>query len=116
LNFTFKQQDKIRKNREYTEIKISGNVFRTRQLVFNYRKAVRSRLGVIVTKKVGNAVVRNMVKRWIREIFRTEKHIFNTPLELIIIPRTSNLSYSEIKRDFLYFAGKYNEKVINNNN
>jgi len=115
LNFTLKKQDKIRKSREYSEMKFSGNVFRTKRLVFNYRRAVRSRLGVIVTKKVGNAVIRNRVKRWIREVFRTEKHIFTSPVELVVIPRSSDLNYNDIRRDFLYFAGKYNEKTTDNN-
>jgi ribonuclease P protein component len=115
LNFTFKRQDKIRKGREYSELKITGEVFRTKRLVFNYRRSSHSRLGVIVTKKVGNAVMRNKVKRWIREVFRTEKGVFVSPLELVVIPRSSDLSYADIKRDFLYFSEKYNEKSNRNN-
>ncbi len=116
LNFTFKRQDKIRKSREYSELKAYGKVFRSKRLVFNYQQSEHSRLGVIVTKKVGNAVIRNRVKRWIREVFRLHKEVFRSPLELVIIPRSSDLSYNHIKRDFLFFAEKYNEKIYNNDN
>jgi ribonuclease P protein component len=34
----------------------------------------RTRLGVTVTKRVGNAATRNRIKRWSREFFRTNKH------------------------------------------
>jgi len=96
-------------------MKITGEVFRSKRLVFNYRRSSRSRLGIIVTKKVGNAVVRNKVKRWIREVFRIEKGVFVSPLELVIIPRSSDLSFTDIRRDFLFFAEKYNEKSGRNN-
>ena len=69
-----------------------------------------------MTKKVGNSVVRSRVKRWVREVFRTEKHAFVVPLELIVIPRCSDLSYQDIKRDFVYFVGKCNEKTAHYSN
>jgi ribonuclease P protein component len=116
LIFTFKRQDKIRKGREYSRLKNYGKVFRSKRLVFNYSLSNHSRLGVIVTKKVGNAVMRNKVKRWVREVFRLNRHVFASPLELVIIPRSSDLSYDHIKRDFLFFAEKYNEKVADNTN
>ena len=112
MDCTFSKQDRIRKKKDYHELKSIGKVFRTRLLVFNYNESSRSKLGVIVTKKVGNAVFRNKVKRWIREVFRTNREMFEKKLDLVIIPRSSNLSYREVKRDFFYFATKYNEKNI----
>ncbi len=115
MDCTFSRQDRIRKKRDYLKLKSSGDVFRTRLLVFNYNESSRSKLGVIVTKKVGNAVFRNKVKRWVREVFRTEREMFEKKLDVVIIPRSSNLSYREVKRDFLYFAKKYNEKNTDRN-
>lgn len=110
MDCTFSKQDRIRKKRDYHKLKDCGEVFRTRLLVFNYHESDWPKLGVIVTKKVGNAVFRNQVKRWIREVFRTNRKMFEKKLDVVIIPRSSNLSYREVKRDFLYFAKKYNEK------
>lgn len=111
MDRTFSKQDRIRKKKNYNELKMCGKVFKTKLLVFNYMESQRSKLGVIVTKKVGNAVFRNNVKRWLREVFRTNREVFNNKLDLVIIPRKSSLSYRELKRDFLYFAVKYNEKA-----
>ena len=97
-------------------MKTSGQVFRTKLLVFNFKESERSKLGVIVTKKVGNAVFRNRVKRWVREVFRNHREVFENSLDLVLIPRRSNLSFSELKRDFLYFAAKYNEKASDKRN
>jgi ribonuclease P protein component len=113
LDFSFTKSDKIRKSRDYSLLKETGSVFKTKLMVFNYSVSERTKLGVIVTKKVGNSVFRNRVKRWIREVFRTERGRFVTPVDLVMIPRQSSLSYEDIKRDFLYFAVKLNGKSSN---
>lgn len=45
----------------------------------------RKRLGIIASKKVGNAVARNRVKRRIREVFRQIKHRMEPALDIVII-------------------------------
>ena len=42
------------------------------------------RLGITVTRKVGNAVRRNRIKRVFREIFRQNLHQLDTALDLVI--------------------------------
>jgi ribonuclease P protein component len=46
-----------------------------------------SRLGLTVSRKVGNAVVRNRVKRRIREWFRRERHEFEGVWDVVVIAR-----------------------------
>lgn len=113
MDFSFTRLDRIRKSREYALLKNNGNVFKTKLIVFNYSPSERTKLGVIVTKKVGDSVFRNKVKRWIREVFRTEKARLTPMVDLVMIPRQSNLSYDMIKRDFIYFTKKYNGKNTN---
>lgn len=109
--FSFSKQDKIRKGHDYSRLKTEGNVFKTKLLVFNFMESDRMRLGLIVTKKVGDSVTRNRTKRWIREVFRLNRTAFAKPIDLVIIPRRSELNFDEIKRDFLYFAEKFNGKI-----
>ena len=45
------------------------------------------RLGVTVSSKVGNAVIRNRVKRKLREFFRRHKRYFDTNQDTLIIAR-----------------------------
>jgi len=46
----------------------------------------RKRLGVIVSKKAGNAVIRNQAKRKIREIFRHIKNRIEPAMDVVVIP------------------------------
>jgi ribonuclease P protein component len=48
-----------------------------------------TRLGVVASRKLGGAVVRNRAKRLIREMFRTSTDA--GPLDLVVIPRTALL-------------------------
>lgn len=47
----------------------------------------RSRIGITVSRKVGNAVIRNRFKRRLREWFRATRHEFETDVDLVVIAR-----------------------------
>ncbi|MDR3071336.1 MAG: ribonuclease P protein component [Endomicrobium sp.] len=68
------------------------------------------RLGLVTPKRVGASVVRNRIKRKLREIFRTSKHLFVPGLDLIFIskPETVLLCYSDLKKDILDLLRKFN--------
>ncbi|MBD3304835.1 ribonuclease P protein component [candidate division KSB3 bacterium] len=59
------------------------------------------RLGVVVSKKVGNAVTRNRCKRVIREIFRTHKAWFPQGADLVVIVRRAmvNKPYQTVEEE-----------------
>ncbi len=56
------------------------------------------RLGMTVSKKVGNAVVRNRIKRTIREFFRKNRSRLDPSFECVVIarPRAGKTSNAEL--------------------
>ncbi|MCR4740556.1 MAG: ribonuclease P protein component [Lachnospiraceae bacterium] len=47
----------------------------------------KNRLGISVSKKVGNSVVRHRVKRLIKESYRLSEDMFNSGLDIVVVAR-----------------------------
>lgn len=58
----------------------------------------QSRLGITASRKIGNAVTRNRVKRLVREFFRRHQQLISPPRDIVVIARDSSahMSYAEI--------------------
>ena len=72
---------------------------RVGDLLFKYKKAVDPKLGLIVSRKYGNGVSRNLFKRRCRAQFITliKNGFTNT---LIIIPNRQNIAWAAINTSF----------------
>ena len=66
----------------------------------------KNRIGISVSKKVGNRVVRHRITRLIRESYRLHENIFNSGLDIVVIARNSasSVSYNEIESALLHLA------------
>jgi ribonuclease P protein component len=71
-----------------------------------------SRLGMAVSKRVGKAVVRNRVKRHIREVFRRHKERLHVPCDVVVVARrqASQASAVDFRRQFLTLLHHYQNK------
>ncbi|TWT69886.1 Ribonuclease P protein component [Crateriforma conspicua] len=59
----------------------------------------KAQLGITIPKKVGNAVVRNRWKRWIRESFRTQPGEFHDGWQYVVRPKKgASATYPAIRR------------------
>jgi len=80
---------RVRKSAEFALIQRGGARWSGRYVVFAYRPVSSSlRFGLSVSRKVGGAVVRNRVKRHLREWMRTSQDSFDG-LEIVLIARSS---------------------------
>ncbi len=71
-------------------------------------RAGEARLGVVVTKKLGNAVVRNRCKRVCRELFRLARPALPANLDLVLIPRASlaDANFAALQQEWRSLVGR----------
>jgi ribonuclease P protein component len=73
---TFGKADRIRKHSEFLYLARFGKKVQNQYFIaiFGPGTQKRTRLGMTVSKKVGQAVIRNQTKRFIKEFFRLNRH------------------------------------------
>ena len=84
---------RVRRSSDYRRVQKLGRKLRTRHLLIAYvaRRSGESRYGLTVSRKVGKAVARNQVKRWLREAIRKHQGELTRALDVVFIasPRAS---------------------------
>jgi ribonuclease P protein component len=84
----FRRADRLRSSRDYARVRRTGRRLTTEQLSLEIATHTgSSRLGLIVGKRVGNAVARVRVKRAIREWFRTQRRHWPRGMDLVVMVR-----------------------------
>lgn len=81
--------DSLKNNRDFVNVYTSGRSYANKYLVIYTLKnnSDRNRLGISVSKKVGNSVVRHRLKRLIKESYRLHEKMFNSGLDIVVIAR-----------------------------
>lgn len=105
-SFGLPSRQRIKESREFAGIKAKGRRFSLGCLVLNWALGTDQRaprLGVVVSRKVGCAVVRNRAKRLIRESFRLNQASLPRSLRLILVARPSiaGKTLAHVQRDLL---------------
>lgn len=98
MNGRFPRSARLRRSSEYEQLRRQGRRHAAGHFVVQVliEETLPVRLGLTVSRKVGCAVVRNRLKRQLREFFRTRQHTYKSGLQLVISARSSaaGLSYS----------------------
>lgn len=109
-NLSFPPQMRLRKKREFDYVFLQANRFHSFSLIcFVAQNQVGfNRLGLSVSKKQGNAVRRNYLKRLLREAFRLNQHQFPQGYDLVLIPKVGkNFELHELQHQLLWLFNKF---------
>lgn len=100
--------DSLKNNRDFQKVYKIGKSYANKYLVMYVMEngMNTNRLGISVSKKVGNSVVRHRVKRVVRESYRLQEAVFNSGLDIVIVARVSakDVSYKEIESAVLHLG------------
>lgn len=102
---TLPKSERLRTKRDFVTIFRENNQIDGKNMLLLVRGKSQSgrRVAFIVSKKIGNAVKRNRIKRLLRESYRTHKYKINEKTDLIFIakPRISEANSRNIDIEVL---------------
>ncbi len=100
-----KFSESLKKNHQFQYVYKNGKSYANKYLIMYVKENSLSinRLGISVSKKVGNSIVRHRITRLVRESYRLHEDIFNSGLDIVVIARNnaSLVGYKEIESALL---------------
>lgn len=109
---TVKYTSSLKENRQFRRLYAKGKSSATPYLAFYCRRNGQksSRLGITVGGKVGKAVLRNKVRRRLREIYRLHEDKLQPGYDLVVVARVKAgiCRYAVLEQSFLQLAKKLN--------
>lgn len=104
----------IKKNSEFQRIYKNGKSYANKLLVMYIERVENkdTQIGISVSKKVGNSVVRHHICRLIREIFRLNRYRIQDGLNIIVVVRSTakDSNYHELESAYLHLCKLHNIK------
>ena len=109
-----KFSDSLKKNKDFQNVYSKGRSYANRLLVMYVldNHTENNRLGISVSKKVGNSVIRHHITRLIRESYRLQEDMLNSGLDIVVIARATarNADYHQIESALMHLGGLH--KII----
>ncbi len=100
--------ESLRKNQQFQSVYKNSKSYANKYLVMYVKEngLEINRLGISVSKKVGNSVVRHRVKRLVKESYRLQEGLFNSGLDIVIVARAgaASINYKEAESALLHLA------------
>ena len=108
---SMQRSESLKKNQDFQKVYRNGTSKGNRYLVMYVLKNryMKNRLGISVSKKVGNSVVRHRLTRLIRESYRLNEMEFDNSLDIVVVarPQAKDRSYQEIESALMLLAEKH---------
>ena len=103
-----KFSESLKKNIDFQNVYRNGKSYANRFLVVYILEnhTEKNRLGISVSKKVGNSVIRHHLTRLIRESYRLHEDMFDRGLDIVVIARATarNISYREVESALMHLG------------
>lgn len=103
--------ERLRSNAQFSDVYRTHRSFADDYFVMYVRENGESfnRVGVSVSKKIGNSVVRHRVKRLAKEAFRNSENMFNSGLDIVFVARSNaaSMSYEETVKSLMGLAASH---------
>lgn len=107
--------ESLKKNRDFQKVYRQGKSYANKYLIMYalQNAGTRNRLGISVSKKVGNSVVRHRMTRLVRESYRLNESAFQGGFDFVVIvrPAAKEKGYREIESALLHL-GKLHKVLI----
>ena len=101
-----KFSESLKKNDQFREVYKRGKSLANKYLVIYVleNNLEINRLGISVSKKVGNSVVRHHLARLVRESYRLHEDMFNSGLDIVVVARKSaaDINYHDMESALLH--------------
>ncbi len=98
----------LKKNSDFQVVYKRGKSYANKYFImYVYENhQTNNRLGISVSKKVGNSVVRHRITRLVRESYRLHENIFNSGLDIVVIarPNAASVGYQEVESALLHLG------------
>jgi ribonuclease P protein component len=96
----------LKKNEDFSTVYKKGRSRANRYFIMyaNKNGTDHNRIGVSVSKKVGNSVVRHRIKRLVKESYRLHEKMFNSGLDIVVIARSgaADLGFHDVESALLH--------------
>jgi len=104
--------ESLKKNKDFQVVYRKGKSFANKYLVMYVlnNEETKNRIGISVSKKVGNSVIRHRLTRLVRESYRLQESRFQKGLDMVVICRASakGKSYHDLESALIHLGKLHN--------
>lgn len=105
--------ERLQRSFQFQQVFKKGRCFRSPYLRIHSLRSGGdySRFGLVVRRKLGNAVERGRIKRCMREVFRTHKYLLRQPHDIVFVAQREGQGFHAYREVFLSFVKRLEEKT-----